>query len=61
MAMAMLRYHFPLLALVEIAEMMGKRDHSTMYYGICRYRELYRHNSAFRHAATKLGLPEQIY
>jgi|APGre2960657404_1045060.scaffolds.fasta_scaffold28918_4 chromosomal replication initiation ATPase DnaA len=61
LAMAIMRHHFPLCSWIEIAEKLGKKDHSTIYYGVCRYHDLYQKDPVFRGLADKLGIPARVH
>lgn len=50
----------PHWALIDVAETIGIREHSTIYYGLCRYRELYDTDKFFRSQAEALGLSATI-
>lgn len=60
LAMAAITQANPHWSLLDVSGVVGKADHSTIYHGLCRYRELYETDPHFRTLAESLGLKAKI-
>lgn len=60
LAMAAITNANPHWSLLDVSGVVGKADHSTIYHGLCRYRELYETDAHFRNMAQSLGLNAKI-